>query len=514
MPNLSRLLQPKNWVLPLVLLPLFPLSLLAVICVWLSDLILFPLALLPKRPSKLPRPQTDKASIIILNWEGRHLLEEFLPSVLEAVRRDGREHEIIVVDNGSRDGSAEFLKREFPGVRVVALAQNMRFTGGNNAGVRAARHDIVIFLNNDMQVDPGFIQPLLDGFASDDVFAVSCQVFFQDKTRRREETGKTRARWHMGFIEPLHDQITTADFTSKYVPIFWGGGGSCAFDRNKFLAMGGLDTLYDPFYLEDTDLSYQAWKRGWRSLLAVDSVVVHRHRGTNKQRFGDNFVDNTIRKNQYLFIWKNITEPSWILTHGVMLPWIQLRLIASTRLGFEVRAFFRALVQLPEALLKRHRHRRQYVRRDPEIFEESSQSFPASGEGWINFSESEYAEQVGPGWFEWERSGSLGFRWMGRESSFCLFRSGNEQFLEVKGAAPEWGRKKTFQVLKVFQNGQCLVRQRLQPGPFSLRIPIHAASQARQSFSFRLNRTFSPALHGQGLDSRELGIIISELRLV
>src|SRR5262249_34035114 len=154
------------------------------------------------------KPNAERASIIILNWDGRHLLEEFLPSVLKAVQHDGRDHEVIVVDNGSQDDSLRFLKERYPQVKVVAFSRNMRFTGGNNGGVQAARNDVVILLNNDMEVDPDFIAPLLKGFSDEAVFAVSCQVFFQDRTRRREETGKTRVAWRLGFMEPYHDQIT------------------------------------------------------------------------------------------------------------------------------------------------------------------------------------------------------------------------------------------------------------------------------------------------------------------
>lgn len=363
-------LSDRHWILLLFL----PFDLLIALILLLTDLVSLPLLLFSAKGKALSRPDCSRATIIVLNWEGRHLLEEFLPSVVEAVRHDGRDHEIMVVDNGSRDGSVDFLKSRFPSVRVVPLDSNRRFTGGNNAGVAAAKNDIVVFLNNDMQVDRDFLKPLLDGFQDDTVFAVSCQVFFQDKTRRREETGNTKARWRLGFIEPYHGEVPEKGTAGpNYLPIFWGGGGSCAFDRNKFLAIGGLDTLYDPFYLEDTDLSYQAWKRGWKSLLAVDSVVVHKHRGTNKQKFGDNFVDNTIRKNQYLFIWKNITFFPWTLAHLLYLPIIQAGFLIQTNWQFETKAFFRALLQFPEALAKRYRRRNEYQMQDPEIFERTGE---------------------------------------------------------------------------------------------------------------------------------------------
>ncbi|MCI0627760.1 MAG: glycosyltransferase family 2 protein [Acidobacteria bacterium] len=364
--RLPARLSARHWVLLLFL----PFDFLVALILVLADIICWPLLLFSAKKMQVLKPDLSRASIIVLNWEGQGLLEEFLPSVIEAVRHDGRDHEILVVDNGSRDGSVEFLKTHFPSVRVIALGCNRRFTGGNNAGVAAAKNDIVVFLNNDMQVDRDFLKPLLDGFQDDAVFAVSCQVFFQDKTRRREETGNTRARWALGFIEPYHGEVPEKGMAGQeYLPIFWGGGGSCAFDRNKFLAIGGLDPLYDPFYLEDTDLSYQAWKRGWKSLLAVDSVVIHKHRGTNKQKFGDNFVDNTIRKNQYLFIWKNITSFPWTLSHVLFLPVIQAGFLLQTSWQFEAKAFLRALRQFPEALLKRYRRRNEYAVEDAEIFQ-------------------------------------------------------------------------------------------------------------------------------------------------
>ncbi|MEW5975183.1 MAG: glycosyltransferase family 2 protein [Acidobacteriota bacterium] len=516
MTRLSRLLRPKALVSLAVVLILLPLDLLIILSLWLSEAVYLPLRLVRKDSRRPSKPRTEQASILILNWDGRHLLQEFLPSVLEAVRRDGRNHEVIVVDNGSRDGSVEFLTKCFPQVRVVPLSRNCRFTGGNNAGVQAASHDVVIFLNNDMQVDPDFIDPLLRGFVDDSVFSVACQVFFQDKERRREETGKTKGRWRRGFIDLLHDQIVERDKNQGWPPIFWGGGGSCAFDRNKFLAIGGLDTLYDPFYLEDTDLSYQAWKRGWRSVLAVDSVVVHRHRGTNKQKFGDNYVDNTIRKNQYLFIWKNITDLRWTLAHSLCLPFNQYRFMLQTSAAFEVKAFFRALLQLPEGLLKRYRRRPSYRLTDRQIFELTSDLKPLEGLAAIDFSQGDFSEQIGLGWYEKESDGQSSFRWMSREGRVYLFPRGNEQYLEIWGTVPEVAQfRKAALRLKLYQNGQRMGQKRWFRGQqFRLKVPLRACSDRCLRFDLNLNGTFCPARLGRGDDQRELGLIVQGIRLV
>src|SRR5579872_4352453 len=118
-------------------------------------------------------PANVAASVVIPNWNGRDLLEKYLPSVIVALAGNTA-NEVIVVDNGSSDVSADFIRQKFPEVKLVALERNLGFGGGSNAGVRAAVNDIVVLLNSDMRVDPGFLAPLLSGFAAANVFAVSC----------------------------------------------------------------------------------------------------------------------------------------------------------------------------------------------------------------------------------------------------------------------------------------------------------------------------------------------------
>ena len=94
-----------------------------------------------------------------------------------------------MVDNGSEDGSADFVRQHYPGVRLVALDRNLGFGGGSNAGFHAAQNDVVVLLNSDMRVDPGFLAPLLDGFTDEKVFAVSCQIFMSDAKKLRAGNG-------------------------------------------------------------------------------------------------------------------------------------------------------------------------------------------------------------------------------------------------------------------------------------------------------------------------------------
>lgn len=253
-------------------------------------------------PAVFTKPQS--ASVVIPNWNGRDLLNKYLPPLIEAMKGHP-DNEIIVVDNGSSDGSADLVRTQFPQVRLIPLTKNLGFGGGCNTGARAARNSVVILMNSDMRVDAGFLAPLLAGFTDDKVFAVSCQIFFSDASKLREETGLTQGWWESGRLKVRH---RIEDAITEPYPCFYGGGGSCACDRDKFHELGGLDPLLGPFYLEDTDLGYMAWKRGWKVLYQPRSVVYHEHRSTIGKKFSETYIQTVLKKNFALFCWKNIHE--------------------------------------------------------------------------------------------------------------------------------------------------------------------------------------------------------------
>jgi O-antigen biosynthesis protein len=310
--------------------------------------------------------RASSASVVIPNWNGKDLLEKYLPSVIEAATGEP-DNEVIVVDNGSTDGSVEFLRAAFPSVRVIALAENRGFGGGSNEGFRQARNDIVVLLNSDMRVAADFLPPLLEGFSDPGVFAISCQIFFSDPTRVREETGLTQGWWQDGGLKVRHRIDPEVD---DLFPCFYGGGGSCAFDRRKFLALGGFDSLLAPFYLEDTDLGYQAWKNGWKVLYQPRSVVYHEHRGTIGKKFSEAQIQAVLKKNYLLFAWKNIHETPRLLSH-LLLSWAGavLSVVFGDAPGRpNLAALGRAFRSLPRAVNSRRRARRLAQISDTEAF--------------------------------------------------------------------------------------------------------------------------------------------------
>ncbi|HTC78894.1 MAG TPA: glycosyltransferase, partial [Terriglobales bacterium] len=195
---------------------------------------------------------------------------------------------------------------------------------------------------------------LLEGFHDPEVFAVACQIFFSDPAKLREETGLTQGWWQDGSLRVGHRVDPEID---DLFPCFYGGGGSCAFDRHKFEELGGFDPLFQPFYLEDTDLGYLAWKRGWKVLYQPRSIVYHEHRGTIGRTFSQEFIQGVLKTNFVLFCWKNIHEWPRLAGHffftwaGAVLSVLFGDVAGRPNLS----ALWRAFRRLPQAVRTRRR---------------------------------------------------------------------------------------------------------------------------------------------------------------
>lgn len=356
---------PLRW-LWLCLVPVVWVGVLAfAVALVLSDLLTWPFVRLLRQRVPDDPPPTRNASIVVLNWNGLHFLRELLPSLQVAVGRCPGDHEVIVVDNGSDDGSAEWLAREQPWVELVRLPENRFFIRGNAAGAAVASRDILVFLNNDMRVEPDWLVELLRPFGPGDLFAVTSRIEMQGE---RTETGFARAFVRHGELRFV--QLPGRD--GPPAPVLWAGGGSSAFDRRKHDAIGGFEALYEPCYVEDVSLSYQAWRRGWRCVYAHRSVVHHAHRGTSSRVFGREWVERLDWRNRELFFVRSITDPWWVLQHALWWPWNLRKRAAMLGLtpALGVRAVLAAVPRLPRALWSRIMARRCYRRRDRQVLAE------------------------------------------------------------------------------------------------------------------------------------------------
>jgi len=275
-------------------------------------------------------------SIVIPTWNGLELLERFLPSVLRALEAYAGGGEVLVVDDGSTDGTAAFLRKhrdEFGGVRVLDLGVNSGFAAAVNRGVTGAANQVVVLLNNDVEVSENFLQPLVRHFDDPAVFAAAARSLDWDRATFRD--GGKVGTWKRGFwrVWRNYDLADNADASTLPgpLPTFYCPGGFSAFHRQKWLELGGLDELFSPFNWEDTDICYRALKRGWRLVYEPGSTVFHRPNTTiSGENFRRMYVRYISRRNRLLFHWKNLTEPTMLAGHlfylALSLPVALLRL--------------------------------------------------------------------------------------------------------------------------------------------------------------------------------------------
>lgn len=310
-------------------------------------------------------------SIVIPTWNGRALLAEFLPSVIAAAQRYRdlyrRQVEIIVVDDASSDDSVAWLKSNYPeSVRVVARAQNGGFACAVNSGFAAATHAIVLLLNNDILVEAEAIAPLVDHFAKPEVFAVCCKAYrlgsdLFDGAGKLGDFHKGHWRNYLSY-----DILPTLHNGREPLYSFVASGGYAAFDVAKFRALGGFCELLSPFYWEDTEICYRAWKRGWVILYEPASIVHHKSSATIGNKFPSRHVRVISERNRLITHWINLHDQVWLGTH---LFWVFLKMLGAIFVfDFIIwRAFFAAITRLPEILVRRRIEKHASQRSDREI---------------------------------------------------------------------------------------------------------------------------------------------------
>ncbi|MBL7078342.1 glycosyltransferase family 2 protein [Candidatus Shapirobacteria bacterium] len=257
-----------------------------------------------------------KISIVIPVWNGKKLLEKNLPQVFKALPKGC---EVIIIDDGSTDGSTEYLqklqitnskiqasskfqtsnikhqasnnKHQTSNFKVIFNKKNKGFVYTANRGVREAGGELIVLLNTDVIPQKDFLTPALKHFEDEKVFAVSLA---------EQDYGWAKIWWRGGFIH-----IGDGGKSRGSHVCAWASGGTGVFRKKMWRELGGFDSLYSPYYWEDFDLGFRAWKKGWKIIWEPKAKVLHKHEASTS-KVSRSYVDLIRERNQLLFIWKNI----------------------------------------------------------------------------------------------------------------------------------------------------------------------------------------------------------------
>jgi GT2 family glycosyltransferase len=230
----------------------------------------------PSESSERPRSTSSvRAAVIIPNWNGQKYLARCLPALSVQACQD---FQVVLVDNGSTDGSVEWVRRRYPFVEIVPLDRNYGFAAACNAGIRATAAELVVTLNNDTSPEPDFLAQLLDGADQyPDVGMFAATLWLDRESPVVDAAGlkvnRLGVAWNIAHGMPL------AGLPAEPREVFGPCAGAALYRRQLFEDVGPFDESYFA-YLEDMELAWRARWAGWKCMWLPTAVVSHIHSAT------------------------------------------------------------------------------------------------------------------------------------------------------------------------------------------------------------------------------------------
>lgn len=259
---------------------------------------------------------TYDCQLVVLNYNGLELLQACLPSIQAAVERSQYRCRLTILDNQSHDESEAWLKKHYPDVTFVKSPENLVYCSYNDY-IATIDEPYFIILNNDIKVEPDFIDPLLDRLVQDDTCFMTAPQSKNIKSGAYEGNLSKMELRH-GLIWGSSTFAGHETKTDRLSITMQSGYG--AFRRSMFLELKGFDRLFLPGTVEDTDFCFRAYRQGWKSYYCPKSIVYHMGQMSFKKAFGTFRIQRMNRRNLYLFTWKNIRDPSLLVLHVLYLP--------------------------------------------------------------------------------------------------------------------------------------------------------------------------------------------------
>ena len=254
-------------------------------------------------------------SIVMPSLFDEELFEMSIPPLIGEMERRDSGDELIVVDDTGEAVIETWMAAHYPSVQVYARAENGGYGQALFDGVNAARHELVFCMNPDVLVHACFLEPLVACLKDASVHSAVPRILLHGDPRRIESVTRIRMRDGLAEVAQPGLEDDAEDYRHETIPVAYAIGGACLLRRDSFLQAGGCDPIYEPFYWEDVDIGWNAWRSGQRVLYVPSSVVEHHHRGTIKTRVRERLVRAAIEKNRLLFQWKHLDTPKAIQEH-------------------------------------------------------------------------------------------------------------------------------------------------------------------------------------------------------
>lgn len=259
----------------------------------------------PRPTAQRPASGLPRVTVVVLNYNGLRHLEDCFTSLLSLDYPKDR-LELMLVDNGSSDGSLGFMRERFPSVRLVETGSNLGFAAGNNYGAERAAGEYVAFLNNDTRVEPNWLSELVGNLRADEEQGVVCaSSLMLDWEGKKIDFYSGSVNFHGFGFQPSYGLPVGAVHPESRELLF-ACGGSMLIRREVFLQVGGFDPDYFAFF-EDVDLGWRLWLLGYRITLTPTAITYHRHHGT-ASGMGNHRWQVIYERNALYTIYKNYEQ--------------------------------------------------------------------------------------------------------------------------------------------------------------------------------------------------------------
>ncbi|WP_025143374.1 glycosyltransferase family 2 protein [Pedobacter jeongneungensis] len=236
-------------------------------------------------------------SIVIPNYNGRHLLEKYLPSVFLAAENANTEFEVIVIDDGSKDDSISFIKENYQQVKLLINDKNRGFSYTCNHGIEAAKYELILLLNSDVKLTPDYFEHQWKYFDQPDTFGVMARIMSFDESRIEDAA---RFLYYGGCRIKANKFYYSENPEDENVYTAYLSGANALVDARKLKELGGFDEIYSPFSSEDFDLSLRAWQLGWKCYYEHRAFCFHHVSGSTKTQIKSNFIKKIYYRNRYI----------------------------------------------------------------------------------------------------------------------------------------------------------------------------------------------------------------------
>lgn len=255
--------------------------------------------------------QVKKVSVIILNYNGKRLLEQFLPSVKKL---DYSDYEVIIIDNGSTDGSVDFVKKHFPDFNIFKNETNVGFSKGCNIGAQHASGDYLLFLANDMEVDPKLIKEMMKMVESDSAIGVCAPKTLKldvnnNRTKIIDNVGGELDILSFG-LPRGQNEVDKAQWDFE-TAVFFAYGCPSLIKHEIFDKVGGFDSEYFALY-EDVDLCWRVKLNGYEIAVNPSAISYHKVSATVKSLFDQGSIRFLAEKNILRTLLKNYSTSTLI----------------------------------------------------------------------------------------------------------------------------------------------------------------------------------------------------------